>query len=125
MIILPPKIKWVRDKEVVEIVEYFRRPEKNSWDKLNEKECKVLFNELDNCRKEFTYAARNYFWVETKEKKPVLFRLWDSQEIILDKLNWLKNKHLPQKVLVMKARRLGCSTFACNMMIWSTGFFGG
>lgn len=91
---------------------------------LSAKECEAVITELDRCRKDFSYCARNYFWFVTRDtKQDFLFKLWESQEYLLDTIFRLKRAGRPMKVMVIKARRLGISTVAVALTAHSTFFF--
>lgn len=75
------------------------------------------------CADDFSYAARNYFWITTKKKKEQLFSLWESQYLILDKYYEIKAKGRAQKIIIIKARQLGCSRLIEAMIAWRAMFF--
>ncbi len=103
--------RWRRDPGVDELVRYFDHEKKKyQYGALTTKDLRVIADEADKCRKDFEYAARNYFWIVSKYKQDILFKLWPSQELILDKLHSLKAKGRAQKLQILKARQLGCST---------------
>lgn len=101
---------WTRDAATIEIIRYFDEPERRSqWDKLSRKENQVILGELEKCRKDFSYAARNYFWIVDKSGEDIAFKLWESQELILEKWYWMR-RNFPtraQKIMILKARQLG------------------
>lgn len=115
--------EWKRDRSVQEMIDYLDHPDHNSFDKLKAKECAYIVEEINKCREDFSYAARNYFWLATKDAQRVLFKLWEGQEIILDRLNWLKSRNTAQKLLIIKARQLGCSTLIEALIAWRTIYF--
>jgi DNA-directed RNA polymerase subunit RPC12/RpoP len=103
--------EWKRDPVVESIVKYYDRPEKSHWSLLTEKEANVLYGEIRRChQKGFVYTAANYFWIVDEKKKDVLFKLWEAQELILEEMERLSARGRPQRLFVLKARRLGCST---------------
>jgi hypothetical protein len=115
--------RWRRDPGVGDMIQYFDRPEHNSWNLLTKKEINFIAEQLKKCRDSFEYAARNYFWITNEENQDVLFNLWEAQELILDRLYWLKQRGMAQKLITLKARRLGCSTLIEALIAWSSMFF--
>src|SRR5207245_2367666 len=63
------------------------------------------------------------FWIVDKEGNDQPFRLWESQELILDKLYKLRAKNKIQKLMVLKGRQLGCSTLIEGLIAWRTMYF--
>lgn len=103
--------RWTRSQGTSELCEYFDRPEivKGGWIRLAGKsdELKVVLSEIDKCRNDFTFFARNYAWIQTKDRRRIPFNLWESQDLLLEKVLEIKAKHQAQKVIIMKARQLG------------------
>lgn len=118
-----PGSRWKRDAGIKELIEYFDRPAKDSIEKLNSKESAAILDQINKCQDDFIYAARNYFWITNKDTGDQLFRLWESQELILDEILRLKAKGIGQKLLILKARQLGCSTLIEAMIAHATMFF--
>ncbi len=117
---------WRREPEVVELIRYFDRKERiNNWEAVTAAEELVILKELERCRSDFSYAARNYFMISTKDGEDVPFRLWESQELILEKWYWLREKYpnRAQRIMILKARQLGCSTVIEGLIAWATIFF--
>ena len=117
---------WKRDPAIIELIRYFDEPKRrNRPELISDKEFRVIMGEVDLCRKDFSYAARNYFWIVNKEGEDIPFNLWESQELILDKWKWLKEKYptRAQKLMILKARQLGASTVIEGLIAWSTIFF--
>ena len=103
-----PVSRWHQDKEVAQLIEHLETPDKfEQPDKLTPSEIRVILKELDRCRKDFVYAARNYFWITNKDLGDQLFTLWPGQELILEKVLEIKGKNRPQKLIIVKARQLG------------------
>ncbi len=101
--------QWKVDRAVQDLIEYFDEERRRyRWDALTSREIEVITNEVRKCRASFEYAARNYFRITDKYRREVPFRLWESQELILEKLNELRAKGRPQKLMILKARQLGC-----------------
>ncbi len=125
-----PKGKWARDEGVTDFIEYFDRPElmslKNNaarWQKLRANELAEIEKIMDRCRNDFQYAARNFFWITTKDRGQKLFSLWEAQELILEYMMQLKARGISQRVMIIKARQLGCSTLIEALIAWRTMFF--
>lgn len=124
MVIAPSRKKlWVRDPVIQEMIDYFDQPDHNSLDKLKTKEFEAITEQVQMCGDDFTYCARNYFWISTKRGEDTLFGLWESQEIILDKLMMLRARGKAQKLIVLKARQLGASTLIEALIAWTAMFF--
>lgn len=121
-----PVSRWHQDLEVYELIEHLNQPGKrDQWDSLTPAEIRTILKELDRCRKDFVYAARNYFWITDKRRRDKLFALWPGQELILQRLIDLRSKRQAQKVLCIKGRQLGCSTLIEALVAWRTMFFSG
>lgn len=118
--------RWIQDTEVAQLIEHLDQEGKvGQWDKLSAAEYSVVLKELQRCRRDFIYAARNYFWILTKRDGEKLFSLWPGQELILQKILEIKAKGQLQKILIIKGRQLGCSTLIEALIAWSTMFFSG
>lgn len=109
------------------MVDYFNRAEiiDGGWERLSTKpdEVRVVAAEVERCRRDFVYFARNYAVIKTKDRKIIPFNLWESQELLLEKVQELKAKNKAQKVIICKARQLGFSTVIEAMMAWRVMFF--
>jgi hypothetical protein len=105
------------------LIEYFDRPNKNHWGLLTSKEIAALEEQIRKCASDFVYAAKNYFWITTKETGDKLFSLWESQELIFEELLRLKAKGRAQKLIILKSRQLGCSTLLEALLGWNAMFF--
>lgn len=117
-------VRWRRDPGVDEMIRHLDEPGRyGNINALTKKEYQAVLEEGKRCADSFEYAARNYFWITTKESKDTLFRLWPAQEILLDELYYLKRQKRPQKILILKARQVGCSTLAEALMAWRAIFF--
>lgn len=100
--------RWKQDKEVGQLIEHLNTEEK--FEKpyaLTTAEQRAILSELDRCRRDFIYAARNYFWISNKDSEDQLFSLWPSQELILEKIMELRAKKMAQKLIIIKSRQLG------------------
>lgn len=93
------------------------------WEALSAAELQVVRTEAERCREDFTYAARNYFWITTKKAGDQLMTLLASQELVLQAMQDLKNSGRMQKVMILKARQLGVSTLMEALGAWRTIFF--
>jgi len=131
-LIKPARVTWERDLEMSELVEYFDEPrfhdkkiksEADRFQLLTTKEIKVIQGIADKCRKDFSYASRNFFWITNKKRGDQLFKLWPSQELIYEHMLRLQSKGLPMKVITIKARQLGCSSLIEGLIAWKTMFF--
>lgn len=118
--------QWRRDPEIDDLIRYFDQDRKyQKWENITDKEFSIIIKELERIRSDFSYAARNYFMLATKEGEDIPFALWESQELILEKWYWLRD-HDPdhaQRIMILKARQLGCSTVIEGLIAWATIFF--
>jgi len=116
--------RWHQDLEVAQLIEHLNQEDKfNQPDNLTPSEVRVILRELEHCRNDFVYAARNYFWITTKKLRNQLLTLLPAQELILEKVLEMKAKKQPQKIIIIKARQLGCSTLIEALIAWRTMFF--
>ena len=100
--------RWHQDLEVAQLIEHLNQEDKfNQPDNLTPSEVRVILRELEHCRNDFVYAARNYFWITTKKLRNQLLTLLPAQELILEKVLEMKAKKQPQKIIIIKARQLG------------------
>lgn len=125
MLIKAPSTKWARDEGLSELIDHFDAPERyQKWDRLTSAELRVIEQESDRCRKDFSYASRNYFWIQDKKtRQDMLFRLFESQQLLYEVICDLKARGRSQRIMVIKARQLGASTLAEGMIAWRTIFF--
>jgi hypothetical protein len=129
-IIHRPEYRDCQDPEVRDLIDYFESGKFEGVTDLaefyalcNRNEIDTITAEIDAIRSDFRYAAKNYFWIVDKDGKDKLFTLWESQELICESLADMKRKGKPQKVLVIKARQLGCSLLLEAMALWAIAFF--
>lgn len=123
MLIQKPE-RWRRDPGVAEMIHHFDQDKfQQPGFVLTRKEREALAAEVSKCQKDFEYAARNYFWITTKEGEDKLFSLWESQQLILHKINQLRKKGKPQKLMILKGRQLGCSYLIEALIAWRSMFF--
>jgi len=117
-----------QDPYVRDLIEYFNQPKflkvpaDKRFGKLNEAELSIISDELIKIQADFRYAAGNYFIISDKEGVNRLFRLWDGQELLLQKLEDMKRRGKPQRVCLIKARQLGMSLFGCALVAWRCMF---
>lgn len=106
--------RWHRDIEVAQLIDHLKQEDKQDkggdydWSRLTKSEESAVLKELDRCRKDFVYAARNYFWITNKDLQDQPLTLNEAQEIILQKLLEIKRKGKPQRLIIIKGRQLGC-----------------
>lgn len=106
-----PGSRWKRDVGISELIIHFDQEDKiGNIEALTSAEVRTVLDEIRRCQEDFIYAARNYFWIKTKQNEDKLFSLWESQELILDELDRIKGKGMAQKLMIVKARQLGAST---------------
>jgi hypothetical protein len=113
-----------QDIEVGQLIAHLNGPDKfERPDNLTPSEIRTILKEFDRCRKDFVYAARNYFWITNKKLENQLLTLKPGQELIYEKILEIKAKKQPQKIIIIKARQLGCSTLIEALVAWRTMFF--
>lgn len=121
--------RWHQDIEVAQLIAHLKQDEKRNgdgmfdWSRLTKSEEATVLKELDRCRKDFVYAARNYFWITTKARQDILLTLWPGQELILQKILEIKGKGKAQRLCIIKGRQLGASTVIEALIAWRTMFF--
>ena|ERR1035437_100228 len=127
LIKVAPYIPSGRDLEVYSRIEYFEQPGvKNRWDRLTKKDLIWIDEEIgriQNGFEGFVYGARNYFWIKTKEQGEMLLSLLPSQESLLEVMIEMRDKGLPQKIMIIKSRKLGFSTLIEALIAWKTMYF--
>jgi hypothetical protein len=121
---------WERDPGIADMLDYFDDPrfenlksDAERFSSLTSKEAQAIIRIANKCREDFTYAARNFFWITDKKRGAVLFSLWESQELIYEHMLRLKYKGKAQKIQVLKARQLGASTLIEGLIAWKSMFF--
>lgn len=126
-----PGSRWKRDPGIAELIKYFDQPkfltriDKGTFanpQALSTDDWKLIRTEGLNCQKDFVYAAKNYFWITNKETGDQLFALWESQEMIFERIMKLRESGQAQKLIVLKARQLGISTLVEGLIAWATMF---
>jgi DNA-directed RNA polymerase subunit RPC12/RpoP len=124
--------RWKRDVGIAELIEYLDQPKftistpkgpVENPDALSSSDWKLIYKECDRCQDDFLYAAKNYFWITTKETGDQLFTLWESQELILELMWSLRDKGLAQKLIILKSRQMGISTLCEALVAWRTMLF--
>ena len=113
---LPSKLK-------ISLEDWDRLPSTDKFESCSPSDRQAIMEQARDCSDDFSYAARNYFWITTKKKQDQLFTLWESQYLILQKYYELKAMGKPQKLIVLKSRQLGCSTLIEAMIAWRAMFF--
>ncbi len=115
---------WVRDVGVTELINHFDQ-EKYIQDPgcMTIADIRQCADEIRRCRDSFEYAARNYFWIVNKARQDQLFALNEGQDLLLEKIYFLRDRGKPQKIMIIKARQLGCSTLIEGLIAWRSMFF--
>jgi hypothetical protein len=90
---------------------------------LKKAERDAVLEQFRQCRQDFVFAARNYFWITNDQGQDQLFTLWESQWLVLQKWYELKQRGRAQKIMVLKARQLGVSHLVEAIIAWRTMFF--
>ncbi len=126
------RTKWERDTAISDLVNYFDEPrfhdpkihsDADRFELLTRPEILAIQDIALKCRDNFSYASRNFFWITNKKRGEQLFKLWESQELIYEHLVNLKARGLLMKLMILKARQLGCSTLIEGLIAWKTIFF--
>lgn len=76
---------------------------------------------IERIRNDFEFFANNFLYIKTKKGNLVKFKLNKAQKKLLDLIN--KNKNKPIRIIILKARQLGISTFVEAWLFWKTTFF--
>ena len=120
---------------VKNLVEYFDEllvrvlaedEEANPFEALTMAEEALIAKELARCKKNFDYAAGNYFWLsQTKTAEKMLFDIdqMPAQEIVLSVIFDFWSRKLPARIQIHKARQLGVSSVCEGLMAWKMLFF--
>tara|TARA_R110000868_G_scaffold58624_2_gene180832 strand:+ start:4361 stop:6709 length:2349 start_codon:yes stop_codon:yes gene_type:complete len=125
-------VKWERDPELNDLIAYFNedrfftkkmKTDQDRFRLLNAKEIEAIVTIATRCKEDFTYAARNFFYITTEKREEQLLVLKESQMLIYEHMMRLKARGLPMKIMLIKARRLGASTLCEAMIAWKTMFF--
>jgi hypothetical protein len=124
---------WKREASVNELVKQLDRyTERKDWDNLTREErlnllqkgeWEAVKEQQHWCTQDFTYAARNYFWITDNNGQDMLLDLWEAQYLILQLWYDLKTQGRPQKIYIIKGRQVGASVLVEAMIAWSTIFF--
>mgnify|MGYP003334623518 FL=1 len=127
---LVPLISDGRDPLVLDLIDYFssdkfmRTPEEKRHALLSTGDVEAISAEIAKIQRDFRYAASNYFWISNKEGDDILFSLWEAQELVIQKMEEMKNlRKKAQRVVVIKARQVGQSQLGCGLVMWRTVFF--
>src|SRR5580704_7816083 len=99
---------WSREPSVAELVrqlnEYTNLPDwehmsrEERLDRLSKGEWDAVVEQQTWCADDFTYAARNYFWITDNDGNDLLLDLWHAQYLILQLWHDLKSQGRPQKI---------------------------
>jgi len=77
---------------------------------------------MQKCVSDFPYYAHNLLKIKDKNARLVPFKLWDPQMQMHVLLQDLKERNQLQRVIVLKARQEGISTYSEGRMFWSAHF---
>lgn len=124
-----------RDPAILELIEYFdsygvapsEDGTEGGWVRLANypNEIKVIEEQIRKCREDFSWFARNYVLIVDKKSRVLPLHLNGAQELVLDRINSMRLANKAQKLLILKARQLGCSTLIEAMILWRTVLFSG
>lgn len=85
---------------------------RTAYSLLSSFEQKFIFSEIERCFFDFRYYAENYHVIPTEGEGLAVIKFWDSQEIIdATILEEQKKNGGKAKVIILKARQLGLSTY--------------
>lgn len=99
-----------------------------AWNDMSSDGMEFICDQLMRCTegpgiKGLVYFLSNFFFIKTKEAgfKPI-YPMWDSQLMLLEKIDakWLKMQAV--WYLILKARQLGISTLVEGLVLWLTVF---
>lgn len=125
-------VKWQRDPALNDLINYFDedrffakkiKTDADRFGLLNTQEIEAIAAIARKCQEDFTYAARNFFYITTEKREERLLVLKESQMLIYEHMLRLRDKGMPMKIILIKARRLGASTLCEAMIAWKTMFF--
>jgi len=124
---------WKREASVEQlIIQLNQYTKRKDWDDLSREErfnllqkgeWEAVKEQQEWCSADFTYAARNYFWITDNNGQDVLLDLWEAQYLILQLWYDLKSQGKPQKIYIIKGRQIGASILIEAMIAWATIFF--
>ena len=124
---------WRREPAVNELITHLNRyAEHPDWeqmsrderlDRLTHAEWEAVCEQQRACTDDFTWAARNYFWITDNDGNDLLLDLWHAQYLILQLWYDLKTQGKPQKIYIVKGRQIGASLLIEAMIAWATIFF--
>lgn len=89
-----------------------------------------IVGELTRCKVDFRYWLERYAYIKTKEQTLTRVRLFESQEVIYDRIGKAELDGIEGRsgdgvmLLVLKARQLGASTLVEGMLSHRVFFFG-
>jgi len=74
---------------------------------------------MQKCVDDFTYYAHNLLRIKDKDSQLVPLKLWDPQMQLHSILEDLRTRNQLQRVIVLKARQEGISTYSEGRMFWA------
>src|SRR5438132_1066748 len=89
---------------------------------LTKDELEIVDQEIQKCH-DFRYYAENYHVIGTEDEGlKAMYPFWEAQEIFYEKILWSQRRGLPVKLILLKARQLGCSAFSVALIFHKTLF---
>ena len=73
---LPSKLK-------ITLEDWDQLPSSDKFESCSPSDRQAIMEQARDCSDDFSYAARNFFFITTKKKQDQLFELWESQYLIL------------------------------------------
>ena len=68
---------------------------------------------------DFEDYAANCLFIRTKEGEVTKFKLWPTQKVILDAIEEMRKEGKPPRIVILKARQQGISSFCVAYAFWS------
>lgn len=125
-------LPWGQDPDILELIKHLDQMQESCWDEdsrrhrielLPKSEYEEVIKQIGACQADFTYAARNYFQIVTKTGEETPFALWESQDLVLEKMLQMRNRGRTQRIMIIKSRQLGMSTLIEALIAHRTMFF--
>ncbi len=97
---------------------------------LKDQEKAFIRHEIYHCKADFRYWVTRYAWIKTKSSTLERVRIWESQELVLERVANAEYSAIVEKngdgivLAVLKARQLGCSTLTECMLAHRAIFYG-
>lgn len=114
-----------RDQGIGELCEHFSSgkfagvtDQVELYEKCTRAEIDTITGEIDRIQSDFRYCARNYFYIISKDGTECTMKLWDSQNLVLDALQAMRDRGKPGKILSIKARQVGLSLLSEALIAW-------